>query len=123
MQLPHDRNFAMKWTVETFGPLVDAEIAALPADMRRQLDRWIVVIGSVGLQNLPPKAVKHLEDKLWELRITGRDGISRVIYATLIGRRVMLLRAFVKKTQKTPAAELDLARRRLASIGRGRSGS
>ena len=68
-------------------------------------------------------AAKHLEDKLWELRITGRDGISRVIYATLIGRRVMLLRAFVKKTQKTPSAELDLARRRLASIGRDHSRS
>jgi phage-related protein len=113
----------MRWTVETYGPIVDAEFAALPADMRRRLDRWISVIGSAGLENLPPKAVKHLEDKLWELRITGRDGISRVIYATLIGRRVMLLRAFVKKTQRTPTAELDLARRRLASIGRDRSGT
>jgi phage-related protein len=110
----------MNWSVETFGPVVDAEIAALPADMQDRLDQFRVIVQSQGLQALPSKAVKHLEDKLWELRITGRDGISRVIYVTVTGRRMILLRAFVKKSQKTPVAELSLARQRLASISHGR---
>lgn len=57
-----------------------------------------------------------LDDKLWELRITGRDGISRAIYVTASGRRVVILRAFVKKTQKTPPRELEIARQRAKEV-------
>jgi phage-related protein len=52
--------------------------------------------------------VKHLEGKLWELRLTGRDGIALALYITAIGRRVVVVRAFVKKTQKTPRAEIEV---------------
>jgi phage-related protein len=65
---------------------------------------------------LPRDSVKHLEDKLWELRITGRDGISRAIYVTATGRRMVILRVFVKKTQKTPPREIDLARERAKEV-------
>jgi len=60
--------------------------------------------------------VKHLEGKLWELRLTGRDGIARALYATAIGRRIVVVRAFVKKTQKTPHSENELALRRAKEI-------
>jgi phage-related protein len=60
--------------------------------------------------------VKHLEGKLWELRLTGRDGIARALYITAIGRRVVVVRAFVKKTQRTPRAEIELALRRAKEI-------
>ena len=49
--------------------------------------------------------MKHLEGKLWELRLTGRDGIARAVYVTAIGRRVIVVRASVKKTQRTPPGE------------------
>jgi phage-related protein len=39
-----------------------------------------------------------------------------VIYATAIGQRVVLLRAFLKKTQKTPAREIALATQRLKEV-------
>ena len=60
--------------------------------------------------------MKHLEGKLWELRLTGRDGISRALYVTAFGRRVVVVRAFVKKTQKAPRAEIELALRRAKDI-------
>jgi phage-related protein len=60
--------------------------------------------------------VKHLEGKLWELRITGRDGISRAIYVTASGARVVIVRVFVKKTQKTPQRELEVARQRAKEV-------
>jgi phage-related protein len=60
--------------------------------------------------------VKHLEGKLWELRITGRDGISRAIYVTATGQRVVIVRVFVKKSQKTPERELEVARQRAKEI-------
>ena len=62
------------------------------------------------------EAVKHLEGRLWELRMTGRDGISRAIYVTATGRRVVIVRVFIKKTQKTPLHELELARQRTKDV-------
>lgn len=106
----------MRWTVETLNALVDAEIAALPQDMRARLSRLSSVIEQIGFSGLPRDSVEHLEDKLWELRITGRDGIARAIYLTTTGRRVVIVRAFVKKTQKTPQRELELARKRAKEV-------
>ena len=106
----------MRWTVETLNAAVDAEIAALPLDMRARLSRFTSVIEQVGFAGLPRESVKHLEDKLWELRVTGRDGISRAIYVTASGRRVVIVRVFVKKTQKTPKYELELARQRAKEV-------
>jgi phage-related protein len=115
--LRNHRNIAMNWTVETLGALVDAEIAALPADLQSRLIDLLDLIEKQGLNGLPPKAVKHLEEKLWELRFTGRDGIARAIYITRSGRRVVVLRVFVKKTQGTPPEELKIARKRARSLG------
>jgi phage-related protein len=73
-------------------------------------------VGQTGLESLGEPHVKHLEGKLWELRLTGRDGIARALYVTAIGRRVIVVRAFVKKTQRTPPAEIKLALRRAKEI-------
>jgi len=48
--------------------------------------------------------VKPLEGKLWEMRLRGRDGIARALYFAKAGRRLCVVRVFVKKTQKTPRA-------------------
>jgi phage-related protein len=60
--------------------------------------------------------VKHLEGRLWELRLIGRDGIARAIYVTASGMRVVVVRLFVKKTQRTPRRELQLARQRAREV-------
>ena len=106
----------MPWTVEVLNALVAGEIAALPADMRARLVRLTGLIEQIGFEALPRDSVKHLEDKLWELRIVGRDGISRAIYVTATRRRMVILRVFIKKTQKTPQRELDLARERAKEV-------
>jgi len=51
-----------------------------------------------------------------QLRITGRDGVSRAIYVTAAGRRVVILRVFIKKAQKTPLREIELAGRRAKEV-------
>jgi phage-related protein len=63
--------------------------------------------------------VKHLEGSLWEMRMKGKDGISRAIYVTARGHRVIVVRVFLKKTQKTPRREIDLALERAREV-RGR---
>lgn len=106
----------MRWTIETLSAAVDAEVEALPRDMRAKLARLSGIIEQAGFQALPPESVKHLEDKLWELRIAGRDGISRAIYVAAAVRRVIILRVFIKKTQKTPMRELEIARQRAKEV-------
>lgn len=53
--------------------------------MRARLVRLSELIEEHGLDALPCDAVDHLEDKLWELRIRGKAGISRAIYVTATG--------------------------------------
>ena len=106
----------MPWRVEILNEIVAAEIAGLPADMQARFLRLAERISQAGLESLSEPHVKHLEGKLWEVRLTGRDGIARALYVTAIGRRVIVVRAFVKKTQKTPRAEIELALRRAKEI-------
>jgi phage-related protein len=104
------------WQVETLNETVAAEIAGLPADMQARFLRLGERISQAGPRSLGEPHVKHVEEKLWELRLTGRDGIARALYITVIGRRVVIVRAFLKKTQKTPRAEIELALRRAKDI-------
>lgn len=106
----------MRWAFRTLNATVDAEIKALPADMQARFLRFGDIIEQVGFSGLPRDAVRHLEGALWELRMTGRDGISRAIYVAAAGRRVVVVRVFIKKTQKTPRHELELARQRAKEI-------
>lgn len=59
------------------------------------------------------RRVRPLGEKLWEMRLTGREGIGRAIYTAVPGRRLIVLHVFVKKTQKTPRRAIDLALKRL----------
>jgi phage-related protein len=104
------------WRVDILNEAVAAEIAALPVDMQARFLRLAERIASVGLESLGEPHVKHLEGKLWELRLTGRDGIARALYVTAIGRRLVVVRALIKKTQKTPRAEIELALQRAKEI-------
>jgi hypothetical protein len=70
------------------------------SDPRRETDD--VPGEAVGLERIRQPHVKHLQDELWEMRFSGRDGIGRAIYVTATGRRVVVVHAFVKKTQTTP---------------------
>ena len=52
----------------------------------------------------------------FELRIKAAEGIARVFYCAVVGRRIVVLHQFVKKTDKTPLKELDIARRRMKDV-------
>jgi len=67
----------MRWAFQTLNAIVDAEVKSLPADMQARFLRFADIITQVGFEGLPRDAVKHLDGKLWELRMAGRDGISR----------------------------------------------
>jgi len=58
----------------------------------------------------------HLDDDLWELREESSTNIYRVIYFFFTGRRIVFLHGFQKKTRKTPAQELTMARKRAVAF-------
>ena len=106
----------MSWSVVFVSAVAQAELAALPPDMRAKFEHIVTLMRELGLEKVREPYVKHLEDKLWEMRLTGRDGIARSIYVTASGRRIVVLRTFVKKTEKTPKRELELARERAKEV-------
>lgn len=106
----------MVWRVEVLNDAVLAELDALPVDMRAKLDRIVGLIESFGLENVGGPHLKHLRGKLWEMRMKGRDGIARAIYVTASGKRVVIVHAFRKRTQKTPPSALRLAAARAEEV-------
>ena len=106
----------MAWAVETLNENVDAELAALPVDMRARFARIGQLIEAVGLPHVREPHVKHLRGPIWEIRLKSKDGIARALYATAQRQRVVVLRVFVKKTQKTPNSEIELALQRMKEL-------
>jgi phage-related protein len=104
------------WRVEILDRRVEKELDALAPDVRQRFLRIAELIEQHGLAAMHEPYVKHLEGKLWEMRMKGRDGIARAIYVTAKGERVVVLHAFVKKTQKTPQRALEIARERAKEV-------
>lgn len=102
----------MKWSVELTDAAMD-EIAALPPDMKAKFLHVAKMLEELGPQNVGMPHVRHLEDDLWEMRLSGRDGIARSIYFSNKSRKLIVIRIFVKKTQRTPRREIDLAHARM----------
>jgi phage-related protein len=106
----------VEWSVTFVNELAKAELDRLPSDLRAKFARIVALINSKGLERVHEPYIKHLEGKLWEMRMIGRDDIARSIYVAAQGRRVVVLHTFIKKTDKTPRAALELARNRAREV-------
>jgi phage-related protein len=106
----------MNWSVEFVSAVAEAEVDALPSDMRTRFTRFGNLIQDRGIAAMRMPYARHLTGKLWELRLWGQDGIARSIYMAASGRRVIILRTFVKKTQETPMREIEIALMRLKEV-------
>jgi phage-related protein len=110
----------MNYTINYYSDVIQAEIMALPEHL---LARYIVLTRRMIEQgpNLHPPHTDAMGDGLFELRLKGAEGIARVFYCSLIGKRIVMLHSFVKKTQKTPVSELKIARTRMKEIKNAKS--
>lgn len=91
------------------------EILDLPDTLAARyivLTRRMVALGP----NLGEPHTKAFGNGLFELRLKGAEGIARVFFCTIVGRRIVMLHCFVKKTNKTPLRELAIAEIRLKEI-------
>lgn len=106
----------INWRVEILNRTVAEELDSLPPDMRAKLDHIIRLIEEFGPHRVREPYVKPLRDKLWEMRIKGRDGIARAVYVTAKDRRIVIVHAFRKKTRKTPRAAIRTALSRMQEL-------
>ncbi len=106
----------MAWVVELLNAHVRDEPEASSADIRTRFRRIVELIQDHGLEQMREPHVKHLEGRLWEMRMKGKGVIARAIYVTTSGRRVVVVRLFVKKTRKTPRREIRLALERAKEV-------
>src|SRR5437588_12725983 len=90
-----------------------AELDAFPKDIRAHFLRIAELLEVLGPHQVREPHVKHLVGKLWEMRMKGKDGIARAIYFAAQGQRLVVVRAFTKKTQKTPRRDIELAAKRM----------
>ena len=102
----------MVWHVDLL-PQAETELMALPEDMRARFLHIAEMLSEFGPHRVGMPHVRPLEGKLWEIRMTGRDGIARAIYVTRTGQRLIVLHVFVKKTQKTPRRAIETAHARM----------
>lgn len=106
----------MPWSVVFLNAEAKAELDALPVDFRASFERIVGLVRALGLEQLHAPHIKHLDGRVWEMRLRGRDGIARALYVTTAGQRAVILRVFVKKTPKTPRREIELAHRRAREV-------
>lgn len=108
----------MPYLIEYFHPRVLAEIEAWPVDVLADYAHLVELLAEYG-PNLRLPHSRAMGEGLFELRPRGRAGIGRAFYCFLVGRRVVVVHAFVKKTQQTPDRELKLARKRMKEMNHG----
>ena len=106
----------MAWSFVFVNAQAKAELDAMPVDVRASFERIVRLVQASGLERVHEPYIKHIEGRIWEMRLRGRDGIARALYITASGRRVVILRVFVKKSQKTPRREIELAGRRAQEV-------
>lgn len=100
------------WTV-TLHPLAERELRTIPVDMQARFLHIGEMLEELGPQRVGLPHIRPLESKLCEMRMTGRDGIARAVYAAVQGRTLLVLHVFIKKTQTTPRSAIETALKRL----------
>ncbi len=108
----------MNYTIEYFNDRVLSEIERWPDGILADYARLVELLMEFG-PNLKMPHSKALGKGLFELRPKGREGIGRTFYCYLVGQRIIILHAFIKKTQETPENEMKIARKRVKEVQNG----
>jgi len=105
------------YTITYYSESVQAQILDLPDTLAARyvvLTRRMIALGP----NLGEPHTTAFGDGLFELRLKGAEGIARVFFCTLVGKRIVMLHSFIKKSDRTPIREREVAETRLKEIKR-----
>jgi phage-related protein len=105
----------MKWHIKYYNQKLEEEILSLPDGLLARYLRLTDLMCEFGA-NLGMPHTKALDGGLFELRVKGKEGIARVFFCTKIGKKIIMLNSFVKKSQKTPKNQLRIAKTRMSEV-------
>ncbi|HUG91282.1 MAG TPA: type II toxin-antitoxin system RelE/ParE family toxin [Planctomycetaceae bacterium] len=105
----------MDWEIVYFSESVQEPLLAFPPGLQARYVHLTERMLNFG-PDLGMPHTRAMGGGLFELRVKGKEGIGRALFCTRPGRRIMMLHAFVKKTTRTPARELKVARKRMREV-------
>jgi phage-related protein len=105
----------MKWQIIYYNPKLENEILNLPDGLLAKYLRLTDLLLEFGA-NLGLPHTKPLGRGLFELRVKSREGIARVFFCTKVGKKIIMLHSFVKKSQRTPKKEIKIAQNRMNEV-------
>ena len=106
------------WQITYYNERVQRDVWAMPAGIVADYLRLTEAMTLYGADLRMPHS-RAMGGGLFELRPKGPEGIGRVFYCTQVGKTIVVLHSFVKKTQETPDAEMRVARKRLKDVQHG----
>jgi len=105
----------VNWKVTFYSNQVEAQIETLPAGFLARFLRYAERMEIYG-PDLGMPHTRAMGQGLFELRLKAGEGIARIFFCTIVGQRIVILHQFIKKTDKTPLKELEIARRRMKEV-------
>jgi phage-related protein len=105
----------MRWEIAYFNEKVEHAVFRLPKTLLARYVHMTSLMQEYG-PNLGMPHTRYMSDNLFEMRLKGQEGIARVFYCAIMNKEIVVLHAFVKKQQKTPAKELKIAKQRLKEV-------
>lgn len=110
----------MGWHIIYYNENLEQEIFNLPDGLLARylhLTDLMIEFGS----NLGLPHTKAIGSGLFELRVKSKEGIARVFFCTKIGKKVIILHSYIKKSQKIPKRELKIAVSRMNEVKQNES--
>lgn len=104
-----------RWTIEYYSQEIQDWLSGLPTQIRASFARLADLLCEFGVDLRLPHS-RAMGEGLFELRPKGQEGIARVFYCTLVGKRIVIIHGFIKKTQETPRKDLQIAIRRMKEV-------
>jgi phage-related protein len=105
---------------------VDWEILYYSEDVQQSINDWPIGIRAYYARvtermvifgpNLGMPFTRSMGTGLFEIRARGKEGIGRAFFCTMVDQRIVVLHAYIKKSQKTPKKDLDIAHRRMNDV-------
>ena len=105
----------MKWKINYYDKQTEQSILDWPAKIKAKY-LFVTKLMEEHGPNLGESYTKAFGDGLFEIRAKGQEGIGRAFFCTLVGKKILILHGFIKKTQKTPKNELAIARKKLKEV-------
>lgn len=105
----------MKWAIDFYSEAVYSEFMQWPSKIKERFLRFVELMKEHGA-DLGMPYTRSLGGGLFELRVKAQEGIGRAFFCYVVGKRIIILHGFIKKTQSIPLQELQLAKDRLKKV-------